>query len=98
VLAEFPVVFVGVRCDVETIMERRRAAGVHLYAVGGPGEPVPEPVLRWQREVHAYWTYDIDVDTSTQTPLQCAVAVRRRLDEKQPAEAFAQIVEHSGDE
>jgi chloramphenicol 3-O phosphotransferase len=71
---------------------------VDVYAVGEYGEPVPQPVLLWQREVHAYWTYDIDVDTSTQTPQQCAVAIRGRLDEKQPAEAFAQIAEHSGDE
>jgi len=97
-LAGLPVLFVGVRCNVDTIMERRRAAGVDVYAVGEPGEPVPQPVLRWQREVHAYWTYDIDVDTSTQTPQQCALAIRGRLDEKQPAEAFAQIAEHRGDE
>jgi chloramphenicol 3-O phosphotransferase len=97
-LAGLPVLLVGVHCDLETIMERRRAAGVHVYAVGEPGEPVPQPVKRWQRKVYAYWTYDIDVDTSTQTPQQCAVAIRNRLAEKQPAEAFAQIAEHSGDE
>jgi chloramphenicol 3-O phosphotransferase len=96
-LAEFPVLFVGVRCDLETIMDRRRAAGAHVYAVGEPGEPVPQPVLRWQREVHAHWTYDVDVDTTKQTPQQCAVAIRSRLNEKQPAKAFAQIAEHSGD-
>jgi chloramphenicol 3-O phosphotransferase len=97
-LAEFQVLFVGVRCDIETIMERRRAAGADVYAVGEAGEPVPPPVLRWQREVHAHWTYDLDLDTSTQTPQQCAVAIRSRLDEKQPAEAFAQIAEHRGDD
>jgi chloramphenicol 3-O phosphotransferase len=97
-LGEFPVVFVGVRCDVATIMGRRRAAGVHEYAVGDPGEPVPQPVLRWQSEVHAHWTYDIDVDTSTQSPQQCGAAIRSRLDEKEPTVAFAQIAEHSGNE
>jgi len=97
-LAELPVLFVGVRCDLEKIMERRQAAGAHLYAVAEPGEPVPQPVLRWQREVHAPWTYDIDVDTSTQTALQCAVAIRSRMDENQPTEAFVQIAEHSGDD
>ena len=94
-LAELSVLFVGVRCDVETIMERRRAVGAHAYAVGEPGEPIPQPVLRWQHEVHAHWTYDIDVDTSTKTPQQCAVAISSRLDE-QPTEAFAQIGEHGG--
>jgi chloramphenicol 3-O phosphotransferase len=93
-LAELPVLFVGVRCDLETIMERRRAVGAKAYAVGKLGEPAPEAVLRWQNEVHAYWTYDIDLDTSTQTPEQCAVAIGRRLEER-PAVAFAQIREHS---
>ena len=96
-LAALPVLFVGVRCDVETIMARRRAAGAHVYAVGEPSEPVPQPVLRWQREVHAHWSYDIDVDTATQTPQHCAVAIRSRLDGKRPAKAFAQIAEGSGD-
>ena len=95
-LAELPVLFVGVRCELETIMDRRRAAGVEKYAVGGPGEPVPQPVLRWQHEVHAYWTYDIEVDTSTQTAQQCAVAIRNRLDELKPAEAFASIAAGRG--
>jgi chloramphenicol 3-O phosphotransferase len=94
-LAELPVLFVGVRCDVETIIERRRAGGGHAYAVAEPGEPVPQPVLRWQHDVHDSWTYDIDVDTSTQTPQQCAVAIKRRLEE-QPGGAFAQIGGHSG--
>jgi chloramphenicol 3-O phosphotransferase len=79
-------------------MARRRAAGAHVYAVGEPGEPVPQPVLRWQREVHAHWTYDVDVDTGKQTPQQCAAAIRSRLNEKPPAKAFVQIAEHSGDE
>jgi chloramphenicol 3-O phosphotransferase len=87
-LAELPVLFVGVRCDVATIMERRRAVGGHGYAVAEPGEPVPEPVLRWQNEIHASWTYDIDVNTSTQTSQQCAVAIRSRLEEG-PGKAFA---------
>jgi chloramphenicol 3-O phosphotransferase len=86
-----PVLFVGVRCDVETIMQRRRSADAHVYAVAPEGEPVPEPVLRWQHEVHAHWTYDLEVDTSTQTPDQCAAEIRRRLVERPPSDAFARV-------
>jgi chloramphenicol 3-O phosphotransferase len=85
------VLFVGLRCDLETIMQRRRSATANAYAVAPEGEPVPEPVLRWQRQVHVYWTYDLDVDTSTQTPDQCAAKIRERLYEGPPHEAFARI-------
>jgi chloramphenicol 3-O phosphotransferase len=84
-----PVLFVGVRCDVETIMQRRRSADAHVYAAAPKGEPVPEPVLRWQREVHAHWAYDLDVDASAHTPDQCAAEIRRRLDEGPSPDAFS---------
>jgi chloramphenicol 3-O phosphotransferase len=83
-----PVLFVGVRCDLETIMQRRRSAGADVYAAP-EGEPVPEPVLRWQHDVHAHWTYDLDVDASAHTPDQCAAEIRRRLDEGPSPDAFA---------
>jgi chloramphenicol 3-O phosphotransferase len=86
-----PVLFVGVRCDLETIMQRRRSAAAQAYSVASEGEPVPEPVLRWQHEVHAHWTYDLDVDTSTQTPDHCAAEIRRRLDETPRPGAFARV-------
>ena len=41
-LAELPVLFVGVRCDVATIMERRRAR------LAGTGMPLRNPVNRFQ--------------------------------------------------
>ena len=90
-LAGIPVIFVGVRCDVETIMQRRRASAADAYVTTPEGEPVPEPVLRWQREVHAHWAYDLDVDTSSHTAAQCAVAIRRRLDERPAPAALAHV-------
>jgi chloramphenicol 3-O phosphotransferase len=80
-LAGLPVLFVGIRCPVEVIMERR----------GAPGEPPPEPVLRWQRQVHEHWTYDLDVDTSALTPEQCADAIRRRIGDGPEPTAFARL-------
>lgn len=90
-LGGVPVLFVGVLCDVEVIMERRRDAGADRYVVGSASEPVPEPVLRWQREVHAHWAYDLEVDTSVASPQKCASAIRGRLDQGPPGEAFARL-------
>lgn len=90
-LVGLPVLFVGVRCEIQTIMERRRAAGAEAYAVSAVGEPVPEPVLRWQHDVHASWTYDLDVDSSANTPRQCADAIHARLDEGWSSQAFARL-------
>src|SRR5579864_2914217 len=48
ILRGLPVLFVGVRCPIDVIMERRRATGW-----GNPADPtVPPPVHLWQREVH----------------------------------------------
>ena len=90
-LAGIPVIFVGVRCDVETIMQRRRASATDAYLTAPEGEQVPEPVLRWQHEVHAHWAYDLDVDTSTHTPAQCAAAIQRRLNERPAPAALARV-------
>jgi chloramphenicol 3-O phosphotransferase len=49
-----PVLFVAVRCPIEVIMARRSAGEAGRegeYAVGSKSEPIPAPVLRWQREV-----------------------------------------------
>jgi chloramphenicol 3-O phosphotransferase len=90
-LGGVPVLFVGVLCDVEVIMERRRLAGAARYVVGSESDLVPEPVLRWQREVHAHWTYDLEVDTSGTSPQECASTIGRRLDQGPPGDAFARL-------
>jgi chloramphenicol 3-O phosphotransferase len=81
-LRGLPVLFVGVRCPIEVIMERRNQTPVGegpIYARGTPGDPVPAPVQLWQREVHRHGRYDLEVDTSVLTPAQCAEVIRQRL-------------------
>jgi chloramphenicol 3-O phosphotransferase len=90
-LAGLPVMFVGVRCPLETIMERRRAAGAERYAIAADGEQVPAPVLRWQREVHGAWSYDLELDTSRLTPAQCAAAIAERLGNRSSRSPFATL-------
>jgi chloramphenicol 3-O phosphotransferase len=90
-LSGLPVLFVGVRCPIGTIMERRRDTG---WKVGGAADdPIPRPVLLWQKEVHTPGIYDLEVDTSVLSPEECAAAIRRHLDDGPPSSAFRQLAE-----
>lgn len=71
-LAGLPVVFVGVRCPVEVVVERRREEP-------GGYSTSEDAALRWERAVHAGRAYDLEVDTSLLGPEQCAEAIRSRL-------------------
>jgi chloramphenicol 3-O phosphotransferase len=84
-----PAYFVGVRCPIEVIMQRRRASPPGRYAVGSPEDPVPPPVQRWQDLVHVPGIYDLEVDTSLLTPVECAAAIRERL--ASPPAAFRKV-------
>ncbi len=90
-LAGLPVLFVGVRCPIEVIMERRNEAGPGRYVVGTDDEPVPPPVVLWQEEVHKPGIYDMEVDTSVLSPEECAEAIRRRLEDGPPPSAFEEL-------
>lgn len=94
-LAGLPVLFVGVRCPVDEIMRRRdqgQPGREGDYAVGSPGDPIPEPVLRWERSVHDH-PYDLEVDTSRLSPADSAGAIKRRLENGPSPSAFRRIAE-----
>ncbi len=97
-LAGLPVLFVGVRCPIEVIMDRRNTDQVGRegeYATGSAADPVPAPVLLWQRMVHVPGIYDLEVDTSILSPTDCAAAIRRRLDDGPAPSAFRRLAERS---
>jgi chloramphenicol 3-O phosphotransferase len=87
-LSGLPVLFVGVRCPIELIMERRRATG---WNTGDAPDTIPEPVRRWQREVHIPGIYDLEVDTSVLSPGECAALIRQRLEQSPPPSAFQRL-------
>lgn len=94
-LRGLPALLVGVRCPVEVIMARRDAGQPGRegrYATSGPGGEVPEPVLRWQREVHKPGIYDLEIDTSAVTPTAAAAMIRARLAGPAPT-AFSRLAE-----
>ena len=99
-LAGLPVLFVGVRCPIEAIMQRRNAgqAGREgAYLTGSAAEPVPAPVLRWQSEAHAPGLYDLEVDTGTLTSRACAEQIRARLETgTPPPTAFDRLAHGAG--
>ncbi|HEX4088759.1 MAG TPA: hypothetical protein VHZ33_08575 [Trebonia sp.] len=92
-LAGLPALLVGLRCPLHVIMQRRNAGQPGRegrYRTSGPGGGIPEPVRRWQREVHRPGLYDLEIDTAAVTPEIAAAMIRERLDGPAPT-AFRQL-------
>jgi chloramphenicol 3-O phosphotransferase len=92
-LAGLPVLFVGVRCPLEVIMQRRDAGQPgreDTYVTSAVSGKVPKPVLAWQHEVHVPGIYDLEVDTAVLSPQECAEAIRNRLTQG-PGTAFSHL-------
>ncbi len=71
------VLVVGVRCSTEVIWDRRQASwGQSLQDAD---DATVAAVELWQSAVHDTLGYDIEVETSSRTPMQCAEAVLARL-------------------
>lgn len=81
------VLFVGIRCPLETIMARRNADP--QFYVAGPG--VPDPVRRWQEAVHVPGLYDLDLDTGALSPEACASAIGTALAKPPEPSAFERL-------
>lgn len=89
-LAERPVLFVGVHCPLEVIIDRRNAAPMGgLYATG---ETAVVPATRWQDAVHAHRVYDLEIDTSLTSAVQAAEMILTALDRPPTAHAFHRMV------
>lgn len=88
ILRGLPVLFVGVRCPMEVIMERRIATWNVGFADDGS---VPEPVILWQNSVHQHGAYDLEVDTSVLTSEECAKVIKERLESGPPGTAFHRL-------
>ena len=88
-LTGLPVLFVGVRCPVEVIMERRRKTGWNQDEPAGAA--IPRPVYLWQHEVHIPGIYDLEVDTSLLTSQECAEVIRKHLIDSPTPSAFQRL-------
>lgn len=82
-IADLPAMFIGVRCPVEVIMQRRSATW------GSAGDL--ERVRLWDRAVHDPGIYDLEVDTAALSPEQCAELIRGRLANGPQPSAFRRL-------
>jgi chloramphenicol 3-O phosphotransferase len=89
-LSGLPVLFVGVRCPIDVIMQRRAATWGDSDAGDGL---VPWPVELFQRDVHVPGIYDLEVDTSVLSPKDSAELIRQRLDAPPSISAFQRLAE-----
>jgi chloramphenicol 3-O phosphotransferase len=88
------VLFVGVRCPIEVIMERRRATG---WATESSADaPIPRPIRLWQEQVHIPGIYDLEVDTSVHSPEACAALIRQYLAQGPHPSAFERLAAMAG--
>jgi chloramphenicol 3-O phosphotransferase len=87
-LTGLPVLFVGVRCPIEIVLERRLATWGKGYNADGS---IPAPVQRFQRDVHIPGIYDLEVDTSKISSQACAALIERRLRDRPSPSAFEQL-------
>jgi chloramphenicol 3-O phosphotransferase len=87
-LRGLPAWFVGVRCPIEVVMQRRHDTWHQPIPADGS---VPEPVRLWQKAVHEPGIYDLEVDTSVLSAQECAEVIRRRLESGPAPVAFHQL-------
>jgi chloramphenicol 3-O phosphotransferase len=87
-LTGLPVLFVGVRCPIDVIWQRREESWGQKRETAD--EDLSAAVDRWQDHVHAHGAYDLDVETSLLTPSECARIVAARLIEG-PGIAFERL-------
>ncbi|MFK4086534.1 chloramphenicol phosphotransferase CPT family protein [Kribbella sp. NPDC020789] len=85
-VAGLPVWFVGVRCPIDVVLERRRATwgGVGYNQAG----TVADPVALWEEAVHTPGVYDVEVDTSVLSADECAEVIRGRMESGVAPAAF----------
>lgn len=68
-LAPFEVYWVGVMAPLDVLEDRERQRGDRLIGLA-----------RWQFDrVHRDMKYDLEIDTSKETPLQCAQMIKREF-------------------
>ena len=88
-LAGLPALFVGVRCPLHVIWKRREATWGQVP--GSVDAGVIAAVELGQAAVHTHGSYDLEVDTSILSPVECAERIGDRLAHGPPGSRFTEL-------
>jgi chloramphenicol 3-O phosphotransferase len=86
-LKAFDVLFVGVRCPLEVVIEREVARGDRMRGLAEAQHVI----------VHDHGTYDLEVDTSLLSSMECASLIKQRLQDGPRPTAFDALRRSLGD-
>ncbi len=81
VLADYEVIFAGVRCSAGELERRERARG----------DRQPGLAAAQQHQVHAHGIYDVECDTTSSTPRECATLIKDFLARDERPTAFGRL-------
>jgi chloramphenicol 3-O phosphotransferase len=81
VLADCQVIFVGIRCSAAELERRERARGDRE-----PGQAAAQ-----ERQVHAHGCYDLECDTTSASPQECAARIKEFVMSGPPPAAFDRL-------
>jgi len=80
-LGDLGAYLIGVQCPLQVLEERERSRKNRT-----PGQ------ARAQFDViHAHGIYDLEVDTSVLSPIECALQIKRRVQDDQPPSALGRL-------
>lgn len=97
-LSGLPVLFVGVRCPLEVIQERRRMTWGTGSQIAAEDAARRKAVRLWQEAVHVPGIYDLEVDTSVLSAVACAAVIGRFLATGPAPTAFQRLAEMARDD
>ena len=84
-LREFEVLFIGVRCSLEEIERRERKRGDRRMGHAKGHYHLTHAL------VDAHGSYDLDIDSSLATPLECALLIKGYMETGPSPSAFRQL-------
>lgn len=87
--------FVGVRCPVEVVWQRRMQTWLRDEKLPADAS-VPELVRIWDREVHRPGIYDLEVDTSKSSTEACAGKILEHIETGPEPDAIRRLAAMSG--
>ena len=85
---------VGVRCPANVVWRRRKETWLRDEDIPADA-PVPELVRIWDREVHKFGIYDLEVDTSKLSSEACARLILGHIEAGPEPDAFMRLASMS---